>query len=389
MKDILFNLVDEQKNELVDIAFDIFDHPECDGKEYYACELLTKKLKELGFEVESGVGGMETAFRAVWKKGEGGPNIGLLGEYDALPDVGHACGHHLQTPAAIGAAMALRKLFENSDTPFTLTIYGTPAEETTGGKITMIENGCFRDVDVTIATHATKGDAGLSARGLALVRYDVEFKGKRAHAAGAPFEGRSAADAMFLSFNGIEFLREHVKDGTRMHYAVCQSTKPSNVVPATAFATYTLRSKENSYLGEIEERFLNVINGACMMTGTTCEITRFPAYMSAIPNEPLGRAAVNNLKLLSFPAINEEFRDGKGSTDFGNVSLVVPSVLVRVFYSMDHAAHSLGWLESGKSEDAVNCLLNSAKVVAGIGYDLITDPELVKKAKEEFDKAEK
>lgn len=384
MKTKMFDIIDTQKEDLVSLAFEIYDHPEYEGEEHFACEILTNKLTELGFEVEKGIGGLKTAFRAVWSNGKGGPNIGFLGEYDALVNIGHACGHHIQTPAAIGAAVALKETLGKTDTPFTITIYGTPAEETFGGKINMVEAGCFKELDAVIATHATKDDAGLSARGLALIGFEVEFKGKSAHAAGAPYDGRSAADAMFLSFNGIEFMREHVKDGTRMHYAVEQPTSPTNVVPAAAYAKYTLRSRDNEYLAELEERFVNIINGACMMTGTTAEITRRKPYMSALPVEALGKAAVNNLKLLDFPSLNEAFRPGKGSTDFGNVSLVVPSVLMRIFYVEGAPAHSIAWLEAGKTDAAVNCLLNSAKAAAGLGYDLITDPELLKQVKEDF-----
>lgn len=171
-KELLFQCIDEQADALFAMACAIFDHPEGGGKEYFAAELLEKALESEGFLVERGIGGLETAFRATWSHGTGGPNIGILGEYDALAGRGHGCGHHLQTPAAIGAAVAMKRLFDEvnvSDTeggerPFTITIYGTPAEETFGGKITMAKNGCFSELDIALGTHACGKAAFIGAR---------------------------------------------------------------------------------------------------------------------------------------------------------------------------------------------------------------------------------
>lgn len=222
-KETLIQYIEERKDELFAMSCEIFDHPEGGGREYFAAELLENALESEGYYVEKGVGGLETAFRATWSNGTGGINIGILGEYDALADRGHGCGHHLQTPAAIGAAVAVKRLFEGSEIPFTITVYGTPAEETFGGKITMANKGCFSELDIALGTHACGKAAFVGARSMALRTFGVTFKGKGAHAAGSPYNGRSAADAMLLSFNGIEFMREHVKDGTRMHYTIAES----------------------------------------------------------------------------------------------------------------------------------------------------------------------
>ena len=381
----VFALIDRQQETLFDLTCQIFDNPECRGKEFFASQLLIHALEEADFAVERGVGGQETAFRATWSQGEGGPNIGILGEYDALEGMGHGCGHHIQTPAAIGAAIAVRDALAGSDLPFTITVYGTPAEETYGGKILMAEQGCFRELDIALATHATGANAFVGGSSMALHSYRVIFKGKSSHAAGAPWEGRSAGDAMFLSFNGIEFLREHVKDGTRMHYSVREDMGPSNVVPNRAVGGYTIRSRDNAYLQQLDSRFRKIIQGACMMTETDAEIIPQPVFAARVRNETLAQVAKENLELLNVPIQDPLIRDSGGSTDFGNVSCNVPSALVYLPY-LAAPGHSPEWIAAGKTEHARNCLMNSAKAMAGMLYDLIHDPSLIAKAKTEFDK---
>lgn len=383
-KEGLFCLVDEQKENLFSLSCQIFDHPECGGEEYFASDLLEKELEKEGFLVEKGVGGLETAFRATWSNGIGGPHIGILGEYDALEDKGHGCGHHLQTTAAIGAAMAMKKAFADTDTPFTITIYGTPAEETFGGKVVMAQNDCFKELDIALGTHASSVTAFIGDKSMATQSFQVTFKGVSSHAAASPYEGRSAGDAMLLSFNGIEFMREHVKDGTRMHYTIKEALGPSNVVPAVAKAHYTLRSTDGSYIKELEGRFRKIIQGACLMTETEAEITTRPGYAARKRNLILAQVALENLKLLEVPIRQEWLCNSGGSTDFGNVSRIVPSALVYLPY-FDAASHSQEWVDAGKTEYAEKCLMNSAKILAAMMYDIVLDPSLVEKAKTEFD----
>ena len=385
MRKKVLNDIAAMEELLFATACDIFDHPECDGKEEYASALLGKQLEDFGFAVERGVGNQPTSFRAVGKNGEGGMNIGILGEYDALPVKGHGCGHHMQTPAAIGAAVALKNALEGTDIPVTLTVYGTPAEETYGGKIIMADHGCFRELDVAIGTHATKMDAFVGGSSMALQSFLVHFKGKSAHAAGAPWEGRSAGDAMLLSFQGIEFMREHVKDGTRMHYTVKQALGPSNVVPADALAGYTIRSNDNAYLDTVVPRVKKVIEGACMMTETTCEYEIHPTFAARIPNQPLADAAKKVFDILGIKSCEDLVRPSGGSTDFGNVSVLCPSVMVYLNY-VDAAAHTDEWVAAGKTEDARRCLMDSTRAVALLVLELLEDPRLLQAARADFAK---
>lgn len=383
-KKTLFSLVDEQKENMISAAFKIFDKPEIGFEEYFASELLENMLENEGFNVERDIAGLDTAFRATWSNGSGGPNIGILGEYDALKGLGHGCGHHMQTPAAIGAAVAIKKTFENTDIPFTITVYGTPAEETTGGKIIMAKAGCFKELDIVLGTHAAKSGAFVGAKSMALRSFKVTYTGKSAHAAGSPFNGRSAADAMFLSFNAIEFMREHVKDGTRMHYTITEALGPSNIVPATAKCTYTLRSYDNEYIDELEERFRKIVKGACLMTETEAEIVQTTDYAARKPNKVLADIARQNLDELGIECEENFLRKSGGSTDFGNASLITPSSLIYIGYK-NASGHSEAWVDAGKTENAEKCIMDSAKVLAGVIYDIITNPDIIKNAKAEFD----
>lgn len=383
-KQEIFNHIDAQQPRLFGMACQIFDHPEYRGKEVFAADLLTKALEEAGFAVERGVGGEPNSFRATWENGTGGPNLGMLGEYDALESTGHACGHHLQSPAAIGAAVAIKDAFAGSDHAFKLTVYGTPAEETYGGKIIMGDNGCFKELDIALASHATSANAFVGGSSMALNSYFVTFHGKAAHASGVPWEGRSAGDAMFLSFNGIEHMREHVKDGTRMHYTVKEALGPSNVVPEKAVGGYTLRSRNTAYLQEVSAWFLDVVKGACLMTQTTCDIAKQPSFAARKRNVVLANLAKENFDLLGVKVTPELIRDSNGSTDFGNVSGIVPGALVYLPY-VDAPGHSQQWVDAGKTEDANRCMMESAKTMAGMLYDLILNPQLIKEAKAEFD----
>ncbi len=384
-KEKLLEAVAAQQAHLFDLSCQIFDFNEANGLEYKSAALCADELEKLGFTVERGIGNQETSFRAVWKNGEGGPNIGILGEYDALVGKGHACGHHLQTTAAIGAAVAMKELFQGSDVPMTLTVYGTPAEETYGGKIIMQEAGCFQELDICLGTHATRKEGFVGGSSMALNSYVVTFHGKAAHAAGSPWMGRSAMDAMLLSFQGLEFLREHTKDGTRMHYSIKEAIGPSNVVPEKACAGFTVRSRDNNYLPELGSRFRKVIEGACMMTETTFDIERKPTYLARKRNDTLAAVAKTNFELLGIPLGENLVRDSGGSTDFGNVSGIVPGILIYLPY-IDAPGHSTEWVEAGKSDDAKTCLLRSAQMLAAVMYDLVLDPHIVQKAKEEFNK---
>lgn len=385
-KEKLYQLIQDQSERLLSMSDQIFDNPEYDGEEVFASGLLEGYLEENGFQVERGLADWPTAFRAVWKQGEGGPRIGLLCEYDALRGLGHGCGHHMQGPCICGTAVALKNA--GFDKPFELVVYGTPAEETRGAKITMWENGCFRDIDVALMMHGGP-DTCVDEKSLALSNYTVVFRGKGAHAALAPEQGRSALDALLLTFNAVEFLREHVRDDTRMHYTINESPGPSNVVPARAAGTVSLRSYSREVLNDVCRRFENIVRGAALMADVEYALTMDKGMDNKVPCFALNQIIMDNAAACGAPGIAPP-RKKTGSTDFGNVTNHLPGCCIRVkFVPSGTSSHSQAYVDAGKTSDAHGAVLTGAKVLAGTACDLICTEGLMGRLWDDFKKAKK
>ena len=383
LKKVMFREIDEIRNEMTAMADDIFDHPEIGMEEFHAQKVLTDWLEKEGFQVERGVVGVETAFKAVYSHGTGGANIGLLCEYDALPGIGHACGHHMQGPSILAAAKALKDA--DIKEPYTITVYGTPAEESVSGKIRMIQNGCtFEELDVALMMHggpATQVDV----KSLANSKYKVIFHGVSSHAAIRPEKGRSALDGLILAFQGIEFLREHVNSDVKIHYTVvnCGGT-PANVVPAYAEAIVYVRSYNRAYLDTVCRRFEKVLKGAAMMTETEVEIIEEKKVDNKIPVLTLNDLVMKQAEELHAPQLAPA-REKTGSTDFGNVMRRVPGTCARIaFVDPGAAAHSQEYIAAGKTDAAHDAVVYGAKILAGTALELIEDPELLNRVKTEF-----
>lgn len=383
LKETMFQNIDGMREEMTAMADDIFDHPEIGLEEHHASQVLTGWLEKEEFAVERGVAGVPTAFRAIYKNGEGGPNIGLLCEYDALPGIGHACGHHMQGPSILAAAKALKDA--DIRTPYTVTVYGTPAEESVSGKIMMIQNGCdFTELDVAFMMHggpATQVDV----KSLANNKYKIIYHGVSSHAAIKPEKGRSALDGLILAFQGIEFLREHVNSDVKIHYTInnCGGT-PANVVPAYAEASAYVRSYNRAYLDTVCERFEKVLKGAAMMTETEVEIIREKAVDNKIPVLSLNDLVMEQAKEVEAPRIRPA-REKTGSTDFGNVMRRVPGTCARIaFVDENAAAHSQEYIKAGKTQAAHDAVIYGAKIIAGAALELIEKPELLEKIQKEF-----
>lgn len=383
LKEVMFREIDEIRNEMTAMADEIFDHPEIGMEEFHAQKVLTDWLEKEGFQVERGVVGVETAFKAVYSHGTGGPNIGLLCEYDALPGIGHACGHHMQGPSILAAAKALKDA--DIKEPYTITVYGTPAEESVSGKIRMIQNGCtFEELDVALMMHggpATQVDV----KSLANSKYKVIFHGVSSHAAIRPEKGRSALDGLILAFQGIEFLREHVNSDVKIHYTVvnCGGT-PANVVPAYAEASVYVRSYNRAYLDTVCRRFEKVLKGAAMMTETEVEIIEEKKVDNKIPVLTLNDLVMKQAEELHAPQLAPA-REKTGSTDFGNVMRRVPGTCARIaFVDPGAAAHSQEYIAAGKTDAAHDAVVYGAKILAGTALELIEDTELLNRVKTEF-----
>lgn len=389
LKKLLCEVIEMHRAELCKMADLIYDFAEKSAEEYKSMELLTDYLQNEGFTVERGIA-LDTAFRATWdncraagddEENNTAPVLGILVEYDALEDIGHACGHHMQGPAGIGAAIAIKEVMK--DYPFKLVIYGTPAEETLGGKIVMLDAGYMKELDLALMSHGSP-NTSVDEKCMALENFVVTFHGVKSHAAISPDEGRSALDAALLSFHAIEMLREHVKDDTRMHYTIRNAGGPPNVVPDLTVAEYTLRSYSTSYLNTVVERFYNILKGAALMTDTTYDIQRDLPFKSKIVCHSVNDLLMKNAAYEKAPSIAAP-RKKTGSTDFGNVLYEIPGSCIRIaFTKPDAQPHSQEYLEAGKTDKAHDAICYAAKIMADTFCDVITTPGLLAQIKEEF-----
>jgi amidohydrolase len=386
--------VDVLRQELVDISLDIHAHPELNYQEYHAAQVLADALEHHGFRVERGVGGVETAFRGVISGGDGdGPTVALLAEYDALPGIGHGCGHNLiamsNLAAGLGAMAAMRSL------PGRLIVLGTPAEEGGGGKIRLLEAGVFNDVDVALSSHPSSNRTLIpvdipqdQSWSLAMVGYRYAYHGKAAHAAVVPHEGINALNAVIHLFTGIDALRQHLREDVRIHGIITDGGKAANVVPDFAAANFMLRSRDRDYLYEVVEKVRRVAEGAALLTGARLEILpAHPMYENVRPNAVLVRAARANAEAVGMPidATPSGWNGGGASTDFGNVSQVLPAYYLRFAVSKEPVpGHSTAMTQAAKSALAHDSAIATAKVLALTACDLLTNPTLLEAARADF-----
>jgi aminobenzoyl-glutamate utilization protein B len=381
-KEQIIASIENLQNSLFALSNFIFQHPEIGFQEQKAADLLSRFLIEKGFNVEIGYAGLSTAFKAVYQQGNGGPHIGLLCEYDALKDLGHACGHHLQGPCIAGAAIAVKNVLTDFD--YVLEVIGTPGEEcSNGGKNIMLENGAFKHLDVALMMHASDSTT-TDIHSMARTEFAVTFKGISAHSAIAPERGRSALEAIMLAFNGLSFLRGHVRDDTRIHGIITEGGKLTNVIPDKAVAQLEVRSYDSVYLEGVVKRVMHILDGAALMTDTSYEIEKLGGSLSKIPVLSLNELLMKNAELIHARSITPP-REKTGSTDFASVMFYVPGSCIRVgFIDKGIAAHSKEWVDKGLSADANEALVTGAKILGLTVLDLIEDSEILAKIKAEF-----
>jgi len=274
--------VDSIKDRLLTVSQDIFDHPELKFEEVHAAQVLADELRKDGFSVEPGVAGLDTAILATHPQTSVGPTVAILGEYDALPEIGHACGHNLIAASALGASLALGAI--KADLPGKLVFMGTPAEEGGGGKVIMIEAGLFDGVDAAMMFHPSSHTV-VDRGSLAITEVKLEFTGKPAHASASPEKGINALDAVIQTFNGLNALRQHIKDGARIHGIITNGGAKPNIVPEVAAAEFYVRAPESDYRDELLEKLRRCAEGAALATGATLSFeTIGHAYKAMKPN---------------------------------------------------------------------------------------------------------
>jgi aminobenzoyl-glutamate utilization protein B len=427
-KSIAEAYLEQNAEQFYTISDRIWAYAELGCQEHWSSALLADTLENEGFEVERGVAGMPTAFVASY--GEGKPAIGFLAEFDALPGLsqkagvskrepviegapGHGCGHNTMGTAAVAAAIATKRAMKAQGMEGTIKVFGTPAEESLSGKIYMVRDRLFDGVDAVLDNHASSNmGTEYGVGGLAIKFFEVTFYGKTAHAAGAPWEGRSALDAVELMDVAVNFLREHIEPDARIHYVITEGGEAPNIVPERATVRYYVR-EQDSQLEELYNRVLKCAEGAAIATECIYKVNVIKAYHQMYANRGLAEIIQNNIGIVGMPQWSaDEIQFAKriqkeigaedkglkeeteklgeasptgGSTDVGDVSLIVPTATLSLpVYVSGSPGHHWSIVAATPTSIGHKGMIAGAKVLAFSALDLLTNPELLTPIREEF-----
>lgn len=386
----LANKLEEQLGSTFEGISDfIFKHPELGGEEVESCRFLSDLMRKEGFEVQQPYGREKTAFRAEKKNGNG-PVIALLAEYDALPGYGahdkpaHACGHNWISAVCAGTAITLGRMLQHLNG--TILLIGTPAEENYGGKVTMLEDGCFDDVDIALQAHL-EARTDIMAPALAMDSLQFSFTGKAAHAAQFPYEGINALDAAQLTFAGINALRQQVKPDIRIHGIITDGGQVVNTIPEHAECSFYVRGQKRAYVNTITQKVINCAKGAALMTGAKLELSRPDASLDDIVTIPvLGELAEKNMLQNGFTQAYRTQEPSPGSTDIGNVSNHIPTLYAEIALDdgLDFKVHDEDALKYANAPAAYKRMHQMIKSFSGMAIDLYDNPNFVERAKAEL-----
>jgi amidohydrolase len=377
--------IDALAPELRKISMEIYSNPELGYEEREASRLLSDRLEDAGFQVERSIARLETAFVANRAGRARGPKVAILAEYDALPGLGHACGHNLIATAALGAALGLTAIMDSIDG--SLMVVGSPAEEKVGGKIPMVDSGLFEGTAAAIMVHP-RGDTQLGRLFLATTNMSMTFHGKSSHAAAAPDKGVNALDACIATFNGTNALKKHLRDDVRLHGVILEGGTAANIVPERTKAVFSIRARDRAYLESVIAKVRACAEAGAMMAGCTVEVSTEPVCAEMNFNRALSEAFGRNAEALGHRVLPLDLGVGGGSTDMGNVSQVVPAI--HPFLKIGDSKltpHTREFLEAAQSEEAHRYLLDGAKILAMTAIDVWADRDLAHQAREEFEKS--
>ena len=383
VKDRLAREVDDRADVLLEISHSIHEHPELGYEEHHAHDLLAGVLEDEGFDVERGAAGMDTAFVASAGRGPG-PTIGIFCEYDALPEIGHACGHNVIGSAGLGAGLAAATVAE--ELGGRVVVLGSPAEEGGGGKVFMAERGLLDDIDAAMMIHPADGD--LKAMNvIAIQQVHVQYHGQAAHAAAFPHKGRNALDAAVLGYMNVAALRQHIRPSERIHGIFTDAGDRPNIVPQYAAAEWYVRSPTLRLLQGLKERVLNCLEAGATASGCTMDHEwQDPAYADMIDNPVLVDLFAANAERtgrhLADPSVAANV---VGSTDMGNVSYVVPSIHPMLAVAPAGVSiHTPEFTAFARGEEGDRAVLDGARAMAMTVADLWLDPSRVEAAKASF-----
>ena len=381
LKASVIDEIESRRHQLSDLSRRIHANPELGFQEVKAVTWLTQYLEKNGFSIERGICELTTAFRGSY--GQGRPAIAIMAEYDALPELGHACGHNLIAGCAVGAGIASKLAVDRFGG--SIIVIGTPAEELHGGKAIMVNGGAFNNLDMAMMVHPGVQDMA-TTQTLACHTLDVEFFGKAAHAAARPEAGINALEAMIQSFTAINSLRQHIKDKARIHGIITDGGQAANVVPDHSAGNFIVRAEDDAYLDDLKDKVINCFIGAATASGARLKYKWGDVRYAALRNNlTLAQLFSQNMQSLGrqvlFSIPNQSF----GSTDMGNVSQVVPSI--HPFVAVAPAGvvhHSPQFASAAASETGIQGLIDAAKALAMTVVDLVANPETANKVKEEF-----
>lgn len=383
-KRLICEAVDVLSDELFDINDWLYHNPELGFAEKGAADLLTGFLTKEGFQVERGIGGMETAFIATHRGPRPGPAIAVFAEYDALLDIGHACGHNIIAACGVGAAAAVKRVWP--DLPGTIHLIGSPAEEGGGGKVIMVEEGLVQALDAAMMIHASVANRVLT-NNLSVQRMDITFSGRTAQPAGSAHEGVSAFEAAILTWTNINAIRQYLQPDFYVHGIMNEGGFAANVIPDRASLVLYIRAPRGRDVDYLLERVGNCAKAAAMTVGATVTMAeRGKRFLRMVNNPTLSGVLADNYQALGLTADPPTPRP-RASTDMGNVSQVVPSIhgYIRIGDAAEIGnTHSPEFAPHTTTAEAHRAVADAAKAMAMTCVDLFGQPQLLEQAKTEF-----
>ena len=364
-------LAGAHREEFEEVSAAIFAHPELAYKERYAQDALCGLLEKHGFSVQRGAGSLETAFVAEYQSGRPGMTFAFLCEYDALPELGHACGHNLIGTSGAGAGVILKEIMEKYGIGGTLKVFGTPAEENGSGKITMVEEGIFDGVDMALIMHPS--DMSMADDiSFAAVNKTYTFKGKPAHTAACPWMGASALNGVMQMFHAVDAQRLHFKDYTRVHGIVLEGGTVVNIVPERAVCRFNIRHLDHEYLEHVAEIIDRCAKGAALCAGVEVEIKQDGYLIKDVRNDRrLVESVEKNMDFIGEHHIPRDLTQGIGSTDVGNVTHLLPAAQFYIGVGEGLGTHTEAFAEASGGEAGRRALTAAVKVLAMTGLDMM------------------
>lgn len=383
LAETLDRTLDAEAAGLRELALKIHAHPELRFEEHRAAGWISELLTHRGHAVERPLGGLPTALRA--RAGQGGPRLAILAEYDALPEIGHACGHNLIAAGAVGAFLALAPLAEANG--FRVDLVGTPAEEGGGGKALLLDAGVFEGVDAAMMFHPF--DRDLVAHGtLANLWLTMTFHGQPAHAAAAPWDGNSALTACIQTFNLVDSQRVHFRDGVRVHGYITDGGQAVNIIPERAACEFSVRAKSLEELARVRAIVERCAMAGAMAAGVEVTIAPRKGYRDLVTNLPLARAFAQHMAEMGRPAAETDERVGMGSTDMGDVSHAVPSIhpWLAICDVGETLCHQHAFARAACAERGLDTMLTAARAMAKTGGEFLVDEGLQRAVRAAFER---